>query len=79
MCAQCTATLAVIQRETGTWGWVVFAFGYMTLLAYLGAFVVYQGTAALGWVTGDIQLAGSDCGIDFMGSRFMIFANGTRL
>jgi ferrous iron transport protein B len=37
LCAQCASTLVVIWRETGTWRWAAFAFGYMTLLAYLGA------------------------------------------
>ncbi len=49
LCAQCAATLAVIQRETRSWGWAGFAFGYMTLLAYIGAWVTYQATTALGW------------------------------
>ena len=34
--AQCAGTLAVIRRETGSWRWPLFAFGYMTALAYLG-------------------------------------------
>jgi ferrous iron transport protein B len=45
LCAQCAATLAVIKRETNSWGWPVFAFGYMTLLAYVGALVTYQVTS----------------------------------
>ncbi len=49
LCAQCAATLAVIQRETRSWGWAGFAFGYMTVLAYIGALVTYQATMALGW------------------------------
>ena len=49
LCAQCTATLAVIQRETQSWGWATFAFAYMTILAYVGALAVYQATSALGW------------------------------
>ncbi len=49
LCAQCAATLAVMQRETGSWRWPIFAFTYMTGLAYLGAFVTYQATTALGW------------------------------
>ncbi len=49
LCAQCAATLAVMRQETGTWRWPAFAFGYMTLLAYAGAFVTYQvGT----WIAG---------------------------
>ncbi|MDZ4656758.1 MAG: ferrous iron transport protein B [Bythopirellula sp.] len=45
LCAQCAATLAVIKRETNSWRWPVFAFSYMTLLAYVGAFVTYQVTS----------------------------------
>ncbi len=42
LCAQCAATLAVIKRETNSWRWPAFTFGYMTVLAYLGALVTYQ-------------------------------------
>jgi ferrous iron transport protein B len=42
LCAQCAATLVVIKRETNSWFWPMFTFGYMTTLAYLGAFVTYQ-------------------------------------
>jgi ferrous iron transport protein B len=42
LCCQCVSTLAVIRRETGTWKWPVFTFVYMTVLAYVAAFVVYQ-------------------------------------
>lgn len=42
LCAQCAATLMVIRRETNSWGWPVFAFTYMTVLAYVGALVTYQ-------------------------------------
>jgi ferrous iron transport protein B len=42
LCAQCAATLAVIKRETNSWGWPIFTFTYMTVLAYLGALVTYQ-------------------------------------
>ncbi|MHB8901588.1 MAG: ferrous iron transport protein B [Thermoguttaceae bacterium] len=49
LCAQCAATLAVIRRETNSWRWPLFTFGYMTALAYLGALVTYQlGT----WIAG---------------------------
>jgi len=52
LCAQCAATLAVIRRETNSWRWPVFTFGYMTALAYLGALVTYQvGTWIGGWAT----------------------------
>jgi len=49
LCSQCAATLAAIKRETNSWFWPVFSFVYMTVLAYIAAFVVYQGTMALGW------------------------------
>jgi ferrous iron transport protein B len=42
LCCQCASTLAVIRRETKSWGWPVFTFTYMTLLAYIGAFLTYQ-------------------------------------
>ena len=42
LCCQCAATLAAIKRESNSWRWPVFAFVYMTALAYLGAFVTYQ-------------------------------------
>ncbi len=42
LCCQCASTLAVIGRETRSWGWPVFTFVYMTVLAYLGALATYQ-------------------------------------
>ena len=39
---QCASTLAVIRRETNSWRWPVFTFVYMTVLAYIGAFSIYQ-------------------------------------
>jgi ferrous iron transport protein B len=48
LCAQCAATLMVIRRETNSWFWPVFAFSYMTLLAYAAAVFVYQVGTALG-------------------------------
>jgi ferrous iron transport protein B len=42
LCCQCASTLAVIRRETNGWSWPLFTFTYMTVLAYLGAFLVYQ-------------------------------------
>jgi ferrous iron transport protein B len=41
-CLQCAATLAVIRRETNSWRWPLFAWGYMTALGYGGAFLIYQ-------------------------------------
>jgi ferrous iron transport protein B len=42
LCAQCAATLVVIRRETNSWLWPLFTFGYMTGLAYVGALATYQ-------------------------------------
>ncbi|RMF98900.1 MAG: ferrous iron transport protein B, partial [Planctomycetota bacterium] len=47
LCAQCVATLAVIRRETGSWRWPIFAFTYMTVLAYFGALATYRVAGAL--------------------------------
>ncbi len=45
---QCTSTLAVLKRESGSWGWPALAFVWMTALAWIGAFIVYQGGHLLG-------------------------------
>jgi ferrous iron transport protein B len=42
LCCQCQATVAIIRRETNSWRWPAFAFGYMTTLAYIGALIVFQ-------------------------------------
>jgi ferrous iron transport protein B len=42
LCCQCSSTLAVIRRETGSWRWPAFTFVYMTGLAYVAALVVFQ-------------------------------------
>ena len=41
-CLQCAATVATIHRETNSWRWPVFAWTYMTAVAYFGAFAVFQ-------------------------------------
>src|SRR5262249_47251890 len=48
LCCQCASTLAVIRRETRSWRWPLFTFAYMTVLAYVGALVVYQVGTLLG-------------------------------
>jgi ferrous iron transport protein B len=48
LCCQCGATIATIRRETNSWGWAWLCFGYMTVLAYFGALLVYQGGRLLG-------------------------------
>jgi ferrous iron transport protein B len=46
---QCMSTLAVVRRETGGYKWPLFMFSYMTALAWLSSFVVYQGGRLLGF------------------------------
>ena len=48
LCAQCLSTLVVIKKETGSYRWSLFSFGYMTTLAYVGALATYQVGTALG-------------------------------
>jgi ferrous iron transport protein B len=45
---QCMATVAVLRRETGTWRWPAIAFGYLTVLAWLMAFLARTVTVLLG-------------------------------
>lgn len=44
---QCMATVGVIRRETGSWKWPAIAFGYMFVLAYVGAFAARTVVGAL--------------------------------
>lgn len=46
---QCMSTLAVVRRETNSWRWPLFMFAYMTVIAYIGALITYQGGKALGF------------------------------
>ena len=42
LAAQCLSTTAVMRRETGGWKWPLFQIAYMTGLAYVCAFIVFQ-------------------------------------
>jgi ferrous iron transport protein B len=42
LAAQCLSTTAVMRRETGGWKWPLFQIAYMTGLAYVAAFIVFQ-------------------------------------
>jgi ferrous iron transport protein B len=46
---QCVSTLAVVRRETNSLRWPAFQFIYMSALAWLASFVVYQGGRLFGW------------------------------
>ena len=39
---QCMSTIAVVYRETKSWKWPAIQFVYMTVLAYLASFIVYN-------------------------------------
>jgi ferrous iron transport protein B len=49
LACQCMSTLAVVKRETGTYRWPLFLFAYMTVLAWVTSFAVYQGGRLLGF------------------------------
>jgi len=36
------STLAIVKRETKGWKWPLIQLGYMTALAYLSAFIIFQ-------------------------------------
>ncbi len=40
--APCVATLAICKRETNSWGWALFQFGGLTVVAYIITTIVYQ-------------------------------------
>ena len=47
--AQCMATFAIIRNETNSWKWPLIMIVYMTVLAYMGSLLVYQGGLMLGF------------------------------
>jgi ferrous iron transport protein B len=49
LACQCMSTLAAVYRETASWRWPAFLFVYMTLLAWLMSFLIFQGGCALGF------------------------------
>lgn len=46
---QCMSTVAIVRRETNSWMWTGFMVAYMTGIAYLAAFLTYQGGKLLGF------------------------------
>jgi ferrous iron transport protein B len=48
LACQCMSTIAIVRRESGSWGWALFMFAYMSGLAYAAAVAVYQGGRLLG-------------------------------
>jgi len=49
LCCQCGATLATMKRETHQWRWPIITFVYMTVLAYVAAFLMYNAAVIVGW------------------------------
>ena len=49
LAAQCLSTTAVVRRETNSWKWPLFQIFYMTSLAYIAAFIVYQTLRHFGY------------------------------
>jgi len=45
----CLATTAAIRRETGSYQWMFFSIGYSTTVAWVAAFLVFQGGRLLGF------------------------------
>ena len=46
---QCMSTMAVVRRETNGWKWALFQWGYMTGLAGIVSFIVWQGGRWMVW------------------------------
>lgn len=46
---QCMSTMAAVKRETNSWNWTIFQWAYMTGLAWLASFAVWQGGHLLGY------------------------------
>jgi len=46
---QCMSTIAIVKRETGSWGWALFQLGYMTGTAYVLSLLIFQTGSALGY------------------------------
>ncbi len=49
LACQCMSTLAVVRRETNSWGWPIFMLVMMNSMAWLASFAVFQGGKLLGW------------------------------
>ena len=45
---QCVSTIAIVRRETNGWKWPIFQWLYMGALAWVLAFITYQGGRLLG-------------------------------
>ncbi|MBI5060289.1 ferrous iron transport protein B [candidate division KSB1 bacterium] len=48
LACQCMSTVAIVRRETASWRWPIFMVIYMSGLAWLVTFAVYQGGKLMG-------------------------------
>jgi ferrous iron transport protein B len=48
---QCMSTLAILRRETNSWRWPAFAFGYLLVIAYAASFATYRIATAFSGTT----------------------------
>ena len=46
---QCVSTVAIVRRETNSWKWPIIQWLYMGVLAWVLAFITYQGGKLLGF------------------------------
>jgi ferrous iron transport protein B len=46
---QCVSTIAIVRRETNSWKWPAFQWAYMAILAWVLAFITYQGGRLVGF------------------------------
>ena len=51
LACQCMSTIVVVRKEAGGWGWPIFMFSYMSVLAYVASLAVYQIGSLMGWGT----------------------------
>ena len=49
LACQCMSTIVVVRKEAGGWGWPIFMFSYMSVLAYVASLAVYQIGSLMGW------------------------------
>ena len=45
----CMVVLATIKKETNSWKWPIFTAVYLTVLAWIVSFIIYQGGLLLGF------------------------------
>jgi len=46
---QCVSTLAIVRRETNSWKWPIFMQVYLTAIAWIASFIIYQGGKFFGF------------------------------